>query len=385
MKLISLKYSEFENVPMREWYLESCDFENFNLIVGENATGKTRLVRIIRSLANMLSKNTVNKISDLNIIAEFIGSDNLNYIYELKIRDTNIEFEKLTKSKTILLTRNSSGEGSIFTEQIQGDLNFQIDPKKIAVCWKRDKKLHPFLEELIEWGESTFAYFFGEKLGQDHLLSDPETYKNTLVEPDLKDNNSVIAVFSKGINSYPDFEKTIVQQMNHLQFDIDHIEIGHPATFNIIPQNLEAYALLVSDKNKTYKTEHMNLSQGMFRCLATLIYVNYLIFSERSGLIVIDDIGEGLDFKRSSKLICLLIERCKQNSKIQLVLTSNDKFVMNKVPMEHWIVLVREKNVVKNLNYKNSKKIFQDFEFTGLSNFDFFSSAYYRRKPKFTD
>ena len=41
---------------------------------------------------------------------------------------------------------------------------------------------------------------------------------------------------------------------------------------------------------------------------------------------------------------------------------------MNNVPLEEWSVLQRKANHVIVKNYANSKEIFEDFKFTGLSN-----------------
>ena len=57
MSLKSLSYTEFDNNP-RHWKLESCDFTQINLIVGRNATGKTRLMNVINNLCKILSVRT---------------------------------------------------------------------------------------------------------------------------------------------------------------------------------------------------------------------------------------------------------------------------------------------------------------------------------------
>jgi hypothetical protein len=48
---------------------------------------------------------------------------------------------------------------------------------------------------------------------------------------------------------------------------------------------------------------------GVFRALATLIHLTYGCMSKNTSFVMIDDIGEGLDFERSSALIKVLIER----------------------------------------------------------------------------
>jgi hypothetical protein len=45
---------------------------------------------------------------------------------------------------------------------------------------------------------------------------------------------------------------------------------------------------------------------------------------------------------------------------------------MNRVPLEEWVVLQRKGTHIYSKNNDNSKKLFEDFKFTGLSNFSFF-------------
>ena len=60
---------------------------------------------------------------------------------------------------------------------------------------------------------------------------------------------------------------------------------------------------------------------------------------------------------------------------MQLITSTNDRFVMNNVPLEYWCVIQRISNVSKIYNHRNAKKQFDNFGLTGLSNFDFFSSG----------
>jgi hypothetical protein len=56
-------------------------------------------------------------------------------------------------------------------------------------------------------------------------------------------------------------------------------------------------------------------------------------------------------------------------------MSTNDRFVMNNVPLEYWSIMQRYPNESKIYNYRNSRKQFEDFELTGLSNFDFLTSG----------
>ena len=113
----------------------------------------------------------------------------------------------------------------------------------------------------------------------------------------------------------------------------------------------------------------------MMRSLCLLIYIEYLISKNKTATLLIDDLGEGLDYKRAIELGKLLFKLCEENN-IQLIVTSNDSFLMDVVNINYWNVLTRKGKVITALNKFNQPELFEDFKFTGLSNFDFFSSDY---------
>ena len=59
-------------------------------------------------------------------------------------------------------------------------------------------------------------------------------------------------------------------------------------------------------------------------------------------------------------------------------MSTNDSFIMNAVDIEHWAVIVREGNKISLFNYENSREIFEEFKFTGLNNFDFYASEFFK-------
>jgi ABC-type transport system involved in cytochrome bd biosynthesis fused ATPase/permease subunit len=98
--------------------------------------------------------------------------------------------------------------------------------------------------------------------------------------------------------------------------------------------------------------------------------------SNISSCILIDDIGEGLDYERSTKLIKLIVDKAKGKS-IQLIMATNDRFIINNIPLQYCTIAHRFGNNTVCANHRNSKKVFKEFEQTGLNNFDFFSSNYF--------
>src|SRR5262249_1114517 len=146
-------------------------------------------------------------------------------------------------------------------------------------------------------------------------------------------------------------------------YDIDRIGVAAPISMRILSGPGELVGLFVKEKALRSVTDQNSMSQGMFRVLSLIIHVNYCQFSGKATCIRVDYIGEGLDFDRSCRLIDLLREK-SINAGIQLVLTTNDRFVMNLVPLEEWSVLQRVGSVIKVRNYENSTKVFEEFKFT---------------------
>jgi hypothetical protein len=125
-------------------------------------------------------------------------------------------------------------------------------------------------------------------------------------------------------------------------------------------------------KSKTWQTK---MSQGMFRAFSLIIQTVYAELASDSGCVIIDDIGEGLDHDRSTKLIRVLMDRAEK-SNVQLIMATNDRFVMNAVPLETWSCMRRTVGGCEVLNYENSKDLFDEFRLTGLNNFDFLATKF---------
>lgn len=119
-----------------------------------------------------------------------------------------------------------------------------------------------------------------------------------------------------------------------------------------------------------------NMSQGMFRALSLIIQITYNTLKKLSTTILIDDIGEGLDFERSSKIITLLVDLAEKDNNIQLIMSTNDRFVMNNVQLEYWQIIQRDGGQCKVSNCHNAKDKFDEFQYTGLNNFDFLATDF---------
>jgi hypothetical protein len=126
-------------------------------------------------------------------------------------------------------------------------------------------------------------------------------------------------------------------------------------------------------------TSLRKLSQAQQRTLTLLTYMTLLERSKTPASLLIDDFGEGLDFESARRLTTLVL-RISEAAPLQFIIATNDRYVMNVVPLEFWTVLVDDAKRTRVFNYSNSKQKFDDFKFTGLSNFDFFSMDFARQE-----
>jgi energy-coupling factor transporter ATP-binding protein EcfA2 len=380
MQLKEIKFSRFKGQP-NEWAIEGrpqegkfeqwLSFDKITLITGKNASGKTKTVDAIRYIADLLSGDV--QLFQLALLGygtaeyhlKFNDNDNL-IEYHLDFKDGKVSQEILSIDGQVKLDRV---KGKLWYEGAGKELDFETDDAILAVS-KRDKKQHSFFEKLHSWGKSLNHYRFGGALGQNTLLKEINVVRND-DHVDLKDGDEVTEIFLKGDRQFPGFIKAILDDMKKISYDIEKINTDILKSFPI-----PAYGLNVLENDLKAITDQREMSQGMFRALSLLIQLNYSLFKKIPSCILIDDIGEGLDFDRSVNLIDLIIKKVKESS-VQIIMATNDRFVMNKVPLKYWSVIQRIPQKALFYNYQNSRKTFEEFQYTGLSNFDFLSSEFY--------
>ena len=367
MRIKSVEFSESKGTD-QEWTLKGLDLRERNLIVGKNASGKTRVLNIINALALTLagSKALGFSSADYDITFDNNGS---NLRYRLKYGDFKVVEEEFTVDGKSLLMRGTDGTGEIWAEKIGAGqmIPFQTPLDKLAAVARLDSIQHPFLEPLHAWGSSLRHYLFGTPLGKDHWVVNVEVGNRQF---DERDQKNVVVLYQRAVKELEDpFQEAVMSDMRKLEYDIDKIQVQEPFSIRL-PGPSQLIGLSVKEKSLPGFTDQHSMSQGMFRALSIIIQVNYYKMSGNATCILIDDIGEGLDFERSWRLIDIMREKAAESS-IQLVLSTNDRFVMNHVPLEEWSVLQREGGSVKVRNYENSKDVFEEFKFTGLSNFSF--------------
>ncbi len=364
MRLKSLKFSEEDGTP-QEWRLETLSFGSRMLLVGKNAAGKSRALSVVSSLANYVTGAKPLSVSG-NYSATF-DWDGREYVYALQYRDAQVQREEIVIDGKSYLSRGLGGIGHIRAEKVGSEIDFQVPPNSLGAVARRDGIQHGFIEPLFEWGSSLRYYQFGGMQKGVLALFVPRG-----MPVDDRDQNAVVAIFREGLKQFGnDFTNSIKRDLADVDYQVEEIVLAPPISVRFLPGGPEPVAINVKEMDLQGFTDQIGMSEGMFRVLAILVHVNFAQFKGSASSVFIDDVGEGLDFDRSCRLIDLLRSKAERHS-FQLVMSTNDKFVMNQVPLEEWTVLHRSRNVVHVRNYGNSRKAFDDFRFTGLSNFSFF-------------
>lgn len=372
--LKKISYTEYSGDP-RHWHLAPCDFIDKNLVVGKNATGKSRLLSVINNICALLAGKRVQLFESGRYDLELeLGSK--SYQLQLVMKNSKVVSEKLSVDGEVRLNRDGSGKGKIWYEHQKIFLDFALPDNALALQLRRDELQHPFVSAVSSWAQNCKYYQFGSSVERTSLTTIQMLNLAQGQTAGLQGDGTQIVglAYIDAFGKFGDkLDKAIVKGMAKLGYPISDVGVG---MLNEISPHVRApdgvLSLFVVEKDREAKLSQIDMSQGMYRALALVININVAVFSKYKGLLLVDDIGEGLDYERSSGLIDLVFKSALKG--VQIIVTSNDRFVMNKVPLENWCLLRRTGHTVTGYTQRNSPEEYENFKFIGLSNFDFFSS-----------
>lgn len=363
MILSALKYTRFIDEP-REWGITGRDddyayFGNMNLLVGKNASGKSRTLNVIREIAGLLTGriNLKQAISPSGYYELIFKNETYSYKYILAFKDRIVTEEILSYNDNVILERNRK----IFIDKEKIEVLSEIRENELAAALL-DTQDKPYFPDLVLWGQSLRNHMFANQLEKNRLVKD-----YTQATEDTQDIEPVHTFF-KGEQQFGDeFVSEIKTCMNELGYSVSDINIRETEA---------GYSLFVEEDGE-YAVSQLDMSQGMFRALSLFIMLCYARMTNLSLCVLIDDMGEGLDFDRSQTVIDIVIKKIN-HSNMQFFMTSNDRHVMNQISLKYWSVISRDRTKSIFYDYQNSKEIFDDFKYTGLNNFDFLATDFYK-------
>jgi len=357
-----------------EWLIDNVMLSKINLIVGKNSSGKTRTLNAISELVDFLTGTSQmpKERGRYHVVFQKAQQEvelHVDYAGGIVVK------EELTWDGEKVLER-TEGSGWIVYKGLKEPIKLEFGiPQNMLACFaKRDKLQHPFLEELFQWAYNMRRFNFSGDLGKN-MYALKGAFEEE--EIDFRDTNaSLVPVLYLGLEDYTNFREQVMQDMKEIGYHLIDTGIVRFSGRNY-SQEQDRYAVYTIESGLEKQVTQRDMSQGMFRAFSVIVRLNRYIESGHSGCIIIDDIGEGLDFSRAKLLVNLLVRK-SESSNIQLIMSTNDSFIMNAVDIEHWAVMHRDGNKIHLYNYENSREIFEDFKFTGLNNFDFYASEFFR-------
>lgn len=333
---------------------EKLPLQAVNLLVGKNAVGKSKTIRALSKTIDFLLQQQKLSINE-DFVAYLAFEDNEEeFCYAFKYVQNEIRNENLTVNETVYIDRNKDENIATLHDQ-------PINPpaNKLILHVRRDTVQYPYIEKIMLWAEQACGLSFNEMdiegdYGTSSYILGQQQELYTLVESMPQD----------ALNH-------IISQAQSLDYPLSRIQVFPiQDTFKkVVFAEKGVNGLLLIDKT---------LSKGMFRTLYLLIYMEYLALQAHPSLLLVDDLCEGLDYDRSTKLGKLVFDFCLEHG-IQLIASSNDTFLMDVIDLKYWNILQREGSEITSINMQNHPELFESFRFTGLSNFDFISSDYIQR------
>lgn len=345
---IKLKSFSFQE-SVKEQCIFNCDsvnLENFNLVIGDNAQGKTRLFRFFQTIQNLIL-GRCQLTSTIN--AEFIFSlgsvkSTEEIIYRLNINPHNFEgeyFEKITSGhKNYLCTENGEPRILLDEKTNKNIENFFI-PKNTLAISALDADSFLTIRSIKE--------FFCRMLfiDADRTNKINVDVKANSLNSSCENLSSVILNWKK---DKPEIYRELINDFKRCFPEIKEIDF-EPL---FLPNGRSAELLALTEKNIENVVTLPLWSSGMWRlfCLISLpktqFSFNNVIYPP--SLIFIDEVENGLDFK-SLKFV---IEYLKDYSaEMQIVLSSHSPLISEFIHPKNWHVIKRKGVNVRVSNPQN--------------------------------
>ena len=335
------------------WELEEMNALNLtNLLVGKNAAGKTRTINALKNVTRFMQMNSIvfGSTDGFKTKLTFVNpqDDNWRMEYSFEIDKSNVKAEKLKLNDKTLINRKD-GKASFMGEPINPPI------KKLVVQIRRDREAYPEIEALMGWTEGVVAVSCSNINPFTVILGNTSTIVNPLPFSTLVDSLDT------------SMKRKVLEKAKQLGYEIVDI--------NTVQTGSEIQLVSVKERNVKHDIMDFQLSSGMIRVLYLLCFLEFLKRGKMASILLIDDLGEGLDYQRATLLGKEMFEVC-ENEGMQMIASSNDSFLMDVVEISRWQILRRKNSKLSALNQANSPELFNYFRMTGLSNFDLFSSDF---------
>jgi len=351
MKLRYLSYKEdFVKDGANSWELEKLLLGKNAVILGQNSTGKTRIINVIQNFAKLLQKQ---QIFNGNWVAIFCDDQDRKYKYCLSCEGGKVISEKVFIDGIKKMDRTSTS-AQIFSESANEWERISLGQDKLLPYIQKDNAEYPFLSKIFTWAAGVRTFSF------------PNTSPNQIEIPaSPKHLTSLNAVPSVLDQLDGEQVRTVLAQLEKMGYNLETVSAG---TAEGLPPT--AKIIFFKEHGIENALKQVEISQGIYRAFAMLTIMGFLRSDKETSTVLIDDFGEGLDGERSKKLAQILF---REKFPFQIIATSNDPDLLGAVPLPYVSICYRVQGKVKCLSYSGAKEKFDQWQQRALNNFDLFS------------
>ncbi|MGF6906965.1 AAA family ATPase [Fusobacterium sp. PH5-44] len=384
MKINYLKYKN----NISKWELKKINFHILSLIVGKSGVGKSKVLNCIMQLVNIINGGLGLSGDEWELGFEISGT---KYIWCGRIDiATGISLDRVPSplflaSNISLDTRSTITQAPVFLSEslkknnevilerkndeiIYGGQHYpRLDPSKSILNLIKDNNMMEILKNfnkifnisdkeekhiLVNYNEKTEQTFFPIEIIKG--LNQPIVSKMYLT---YKHNPEYFHKIEKSFqNVFPNVESISFREIIDIsQNNSIPIPMGQ-----VIPLQLKEY--------KSQWITQDNISLGMFKIL---IFIATFYLVPDNSIIIIDEFENSLGVNCIDFLKEFVNEVYNRN--IQILLTSHHPYIINSIDTNNWIILHRNKNIVRGYTAKKAGIYESSHEnFTLLMNSDKF-------------
>ena len=328
MKILDYKFSN------PDWEIGEASFQDFNLIIGDSGTGKTRLLNTLFNIGRFVVQKKIGNDGHWEIALQ-VGKD--SYSWEVTMATDNgvsfVEYELLSLNGETLLER--SAEETIFKGQHRS-----IPQDEMSIS-------HLRAENVIKPLYDGFARIIRRKFFTDDSEKNAGVvFVDYRALDALGKRKDLLVLFREdlGLNPklyilstyFPDLYQKIVDFYTDIFPFITDMKVLDGSEVDLKNFGGNIPLLCIKEKSVSKWLPLMELSSGMKKALLLL---TDLVTLPKGTIYLIDEYENSLGIGPVDLLPNFLLS---EDIDIQLFVTSHLPHLISKVPVEHWYIAHRK-------------------------------------------
>ena len=321
--------------------------QDINLIIGPNASGKSQFISLFKFLRNIHSRaiSTQELFTCINVEVVFFDKESKQKInYKLSAGPGSRIDEKISNEETgnFYLKHKKKGGTCLFDEKDKEQLDFLVNKRESITKQIEDHKdKFPTIYKIGRFFE-TILFLDADKFDSNA----PETRSQHLIPNDRMNNISSVVLNWK--KEYPELYEALLNEYKKFFLYVENFSSQQFINKNNVPDE----TLSVQEKGIKNYILSPDLSNGMLRTLNLLALPMVRQLHEKlkldvilkPGMIIIDEIDNGLDYEVIGKIIDYLKGEA---AFYQILFSSHSPVVCNFIKPKKWHIFRRQASKVK--------------------------------------